>query len=376
MKYELLPLKSIDTSKYEILISISLFAMKCPYKNFKQYYIEPLYKWIDKIPNKAYVRLYVDESVVDNIHFKELFDKNLPNLEIVYFQFEDFYVNDLTYDASSCPKYEKYIETSGEIKGYTGHDGTFGSIVRFLPLYSEFRPKNIKYVWVSDIDLSCKTFNYKYINNLIKHKANLSYFSKSCYNKPWSDIEITHPVFAGRIIMNTNVRLNKKDFFDFLKDVKEMKYKSIYNEISLHYSGKEREVKDVKWFPVGFDELFLNKYIHPIFRRFKRIIYFDISLSLFRNYLGKEEKKEFNRLFNLCQELTHPVPVKARQRYIEMNEQLYNKIKYIDFNKIEGIDEEEVKTLNYCRRDYEQNNHVFDLTEIGATTVLIKYPYK
>lgn len=372
MKYNLITLKNVDVKKYEILISISLFAMKCPYKNFKQYYIDPLYKWIEKIPNKAYIRLYVDESVIDNPDFKELFDKKIPNLEIIYFQFDDFYINDLDYKASECPKYSKYI--SSEIKGYSGHDGTFGSIVRFLPLYSEFRPDNIKYVWISDIDLACKAFHYKYINNLTKHKASLSYFSKSCYNKPWSDIEIKHPVFAGRIIMNTNVKLNKKDFFDFLKDVRDLKYKSIYDEIALHYQNKEREVIGVKWFPVGFDELFLNKYIHPIFMKYKRIIYFDISLSLFRGYLNKEEKKEFNRLFNLCQELNQPVPIKARQRYIEMNKILYDKIKYLDFDKDESLDEFQAKTLNYCRRDYEQNSHIFDLTEIGATSVIIKKP--
>ncbi len=370
MNYEFLTLQKIDTSKYDILISTSLFMMKCPYKSFKQYYIEPFYKWIDKIPKNAYVRLYIDESVIDNIDFKELLDKKIKNLEIVFYQFDDFYINDVNYDGSICPKYEKY--TTEKANGYTGHDGTFGSIIRFLPLYSEFRPSNIKYVWVSDIDLAFKAFNFKYINNLKKNNAFVSFFSKSCYNKPWVDIEIKYPIFANRIIMDTRIKLNKKDFFNFLKDVRELKYQNIYDEISIHYSNKDREVKDVKWFPVGFDELFVNKYLHPIFLKYKRIIYFDISLSLFRDYLTKEEKKEFNRLFELCQELKQPIPIKARERYIEMNKILYEKIKDLDFSKIEGIKPEKVKTLNYCRRDFEENYKIFDLYEIGATTVLIK----
>ncbi len=364
-------LQKINTSKYDILISTSLFMMKCPYKNFEQYYIEPFYKWIEKIPKNAYVRLYVDESVIDKPEFKELYDKKISNLEIIFYQFNDFYITDKDYDGSVCPKYEKYI--SEKPSGYTGHDGTFGSIVRLLPLYSEYRPQNIKYVWITDIDLAYKAFNYKYINNLKKNNAFVSFFSKSCYNKPWTNIEIKHPVFAGRIIMNTKVKLNKKDFFTFLKDVRENKYRSVYDEITIHYSSKDREVKDVKWFPVGFDELFINKYLQPIFMKLKRIIYFDISLSLFTNYLSKEEKKEFNRLFQLCQELKQPVPIKARERYIEMNKQLYERIKDINFEDITES-KEESKVLDYCRRDFAENYKVFDLSEIGATTVLIRNP--
>jgi hypothetical protein len=363
-------LQKIDTSKYDILISTSLFMMKCPYKNFKQYYIEPFYKWIVKIPKNSYVRLYVDESIIDKLEFKELYDKKISNLEIVFYQFDDFYINDTAYDGSICPKYEKY--TTEKASGYTGHDGTFGSIVRLLPLYSEFRPQNIKYVWISDIDLAFKAFNFKYINNLKKNKAFVSFFSKSCYDKPWVDIEIKYPIFGNRIIMDTKVKLNKKDFFDFLKDVRGNKYQNVYDEIAIYYKNKDREVKDVKWFPVGFDELFINKYLQPVFLKFKRIIYFDISLSLFRNYLSKEEKKEFNRLFELCQELKQPVPIKARERYIQMNKELYQKIKNIDFREIEDIKPEDIKKFNYCRRDFEENYKIFDLTEIGATAVLIK----
>jgi len=346
----------------DILISTSLFKMKCPYKSFKQYYIEPMLKWIDKIPRNAYVRLYVDESVIDDEDFKELYDKKIRNLEIVFYQYDDFYDKDPNYDGSICPKYERFTQKTPN--GYAGHDGTFGSIVRLLPFYKEYRPKYIKYVWITDIDLAFKSFNYKYISNLKKYKADISFFSKSCYNKPWADIEIKHPIFAGRIIMNTKVDLNKNDLFKFLRDVRKGMYENIHDEIKLHYENKDRAVIGVKYFPVGFDELFINKYLNPEFMKYKRIIYFDISLSLFRNLLTKEEKKEFNRLFELCQELKQPVPIKARQRYIEMNEMLYERIKDMDFS--------DNKTLNYCRRDFEENMNKFDMYEIGATTVLVR----
>jgi hypothetical protein len=130
--------------------------MKCPYKSFKQYYIEPMLKWIDKIPRNAYVRLYVDESVIDDEDFKELYDKKIRNLEIVFYQYDDFYDKDPNYDGSICPKYERFTQKTPN--GYAGHDGTFGSIVRLLPFYKEYRPKYIKYVWITDIDLAFKSF--------------------------------------------------------------------------------------------------------------------------------------------------------------------------------------------------------------------------
>jgi len=360
-----------------ILISTSLFKMKCPYKNFRQYYIEPIMIWIEKIPKNSYVRLYVDESVIDDASFKELIDKKYKNLEIVFYQFDDFYIVDKNYDPVNCPKSKISSETnlslstypSQKIKPYTGHDGTFGSIVRLFPIYKEYRPRNIEYVWITDIDLSFKVFSYKYIANLKKNKANISFFSKSCYTKPWVDIELKHPVFAGRIIMSTKVKTDKNDMLKFLRDVRNNKYKHIMKEIEILYSNKDREVSDVKWFPVGFDELFINKYLQPLFLKYKRVIYFDISLSLFRDRLNKEEKKEFNRLFELCQELRKPVPIKARERYIEMNEQLYQKIKDEDFSDFAKPGD---KVLDYCRRDYEENNQNFDLTEIGATSILIR----
>jgi hypothetical protein len=332
--------KCYNVQKYEILISTCLFKMRHGYKDFKQYYIDKFKIWIEKIPKNAYVRLYVDATVIEDVNFLEIYDKQYKNLEIIFYQFDDFLDEDGVY-----------------------HDGTFGSIVRFLPMYFPFRPKHIKYVWITDLDLSYKALSSKYIYNLTKYKAKLSYFSKSCYDKPWARLDIKYPIFAGRIIMNTKVKLNIQDFVTYLNDVKSLKYKHIYDAIVEKNMGKQREVKDVKYFPVGFDELFLNEFIYPAFEKYKRIIYFDISLSLFRDYLPKDKKKEFNKLFNVCQELDHPVSPKVRKEFIRMNEELYEQIKNMDFN--------ENKVLEYCRRDYEEHHQNFDINEIGATSFVL-----
>jgi hypothetical protein len=329
-----------NVEKYDILISTSLFKMRHGYKDFKQYYIDKFKIWIEKIPRNAYVRLYVDATVIDDKDFLEIYDKQYKNLEIIFYQFND------------------YLEQDGE-----HHDGTFGSIVRFLPMYKEFRPNHIQYIWITDMDLSYKALSSKYLFNLKKNRALLSYFSKSCYDKPWARLDIKYPIFAGRIIMSAKIKLDINVFIKYLRDVRNGKYKYIYDAIVEKNKGKQREVKDVKYFPVGFDELFLNEFIYPIFSKYKRIIYFDISLSLFRDYLPKTEKKSFNKLFNVCQELDRPVSPKVRQEYIKMNEELYEQIRNTDLSQN--------KVLEYCRRDYEEHHDSFDVNEIGATSVII-----
>ena len=128
MKYSLKTIKECDISSYEICISCSFFKMNNAYRKTTKY-LEYFNKWFPIIPKSSYVRMYVDESILEDKDFIKLFNKNYKKLEIVFFEFEDF-------------------------KNGVYHDGTFGSIIRFLPLFNKpALPKNIKYIWINTFHL-------------------------------------------------------------------------------------------------------------------------------------------------------------------------------------------------------------------------------
>ena len=251
-------------SSYDTLISCSLFAMESSYRNFDAY-IQRMYGWVHRIPKTAYIRLYVDASVLDKEYFLKFMSKNENNnaLEVILYEFPDFVKNEIY------------------------HDGTFGTIVRFLPFYGKpFVPKHIKYIWSSDVDMPSYIFNYQNITDMKKNKADVSYYAFSCYPKRWvKDVEF--PIGAGKIITSTKIKYNFKDFENFLNDILKGKYDEDKDEVIKFYNeniNSKRPLKNIKYFPYGFDELFVNEFLSPVFAKHKRVIYLNISLESLRRY--------------------------------------------------------------------------------------------
>jgi hypothetical protein len=313
MKYTLLTIKEIEkVFKYEVMISCSLFKMFKGYKDFEKEYFNKLLGWIDKVEKNTYVRLYVDTSVIDLPGFDKLMDKKNRNLEIICFQFDEFLMEDGVH-----------------------HDGTFGSIVRFLPFYKQFRPKNIKYVWVSDIDVYPRVFSGKNISNMIKDKADVSYISLACYGKPWIFKDNDYPIVTYRLIINVQkVNLNFKDFETYLSDVIKNKYADIYEQIK-QYSIDNNELNRIpiyeyiKYFPYGFDELFVNKYYPKVLKFYKRRIALVLNLYIYKDILkdDKEKYKEYMKLHKLSWDLEHGLGVKGKKRLLELSEEIYENVK-------------------------------------------------
>lgn len=315
MKFTLLHIKEIDRAKlsrYTTMISCSLFKMVKGYKDFETEYFSKLLNWVDKVKSDTYIRLYVDASVIDQPGFEKLMDKKNQNLEIIMFQFDDFLLEDGIH-----------------------HDGTFGSIVRFLSFYEEYKPKNIKYVWVSDIDVFPRVLNHKNIDNMIKVKADISYTSLACYNKPWISKDNNYPIVTYRLIINVHkVKLNFKDFETFLKDVIKGKYNNIFEEIKQFSIDNNEKSKipifeHIKYFPYGFDELFVNKYYPKIFRNYKRRIALVVALYNYREILkdNKNEYKEYMKLHKLAWDAEFELSVKAKEKLLELSKKIYEKVK-------------------------------------------------
>jgi len=306
MRYLLTPIKEIDTSKYEVMISCSLFKMVNPYKSFKEKYLDRLSTWINQLPSKTYVRLYVDASVLDDIDI--LMEEVNDKLEIIMFQFDDFLMEDGIH-----------------------HDGTFGSIVRFMSFYDEFRPRNIKYIWITDIDIYPRVVDEKFLKNMIKEKADVSYLSMVCYNKPW--ISEDFPVIAYRIIVNVNnVKLDfNNTFIKYLIDVKNNKYSYIYDEIKIYYENdppKKNSFNVIKYFPYGFDELFIDKILLKEFNKYKRYISVVIHLFDFKKRLEDKNKiKEYIKLNQIIWDYQYHPTIKTKKVFLEYVEEIYDLVK-------------------------------------------------
>lgn len=310
--------------KYEIMISCSLFRMKNSYRNFG-IYVNSLLSWLPKIPKSAYVRLYVDASVISHPKYLKLTKYNLPKLEIVFFEAPDFM----------------------DSEGF--HDGTFGSIVRLYPLFHP--PTNADYVWTTDVDITSDFLNYNLIQRMKNTKSQLFYYSRSCYDKPWSE-NVMYPIWAGKIIMRTDVSLNKGNLTRYLNNVLKGEYKDIYTHIKNAYSAKKKMVfENIKYFPYGFDELFLNLYVYPEFINYRRIIFFSFGISkaegLYEIGLPTETLDRYLELYYYS-----GVKHLNKQEYtefIKLNNQIYEALNNFDFGNSEvGMH------LMKCKTEFEE----------------------
>ncbi len=214
-----------DNKKYNI-ISMSFFKMKRGYKKFYIYIngLKKKIKFRKKYLPDFKLRIFVDKSIIDDKEIMAIMnsDKNIQLVEYL------------------CPNYlekDKYY-----------HKGTFGTLVRFFPMF-DFPNNDAKDVMVWDIDLNNEDMFiantiYKFItnNNL---KLPFIYYGNMFLvnnNLPY--------IFAGRLY--NFKRLSAEPIIDFITNIdKQIVTKEIYLK-------KMKDYKDTN-IKYGIDELFLNK---------------------------------------------------------------------------------------------------------------------
>jgi hypothetical protein len=273
--FSLKVIKECKTYKnYDLCIACSLFKMKQAYRAFGKY-ITFFRKWMNRIPRTSYIRLYVDASVMEDEDFINM-DLNVPHLEIILYEFPQF-----------------VTDTSGAYY----HDGTVGTMARFLPLYNQpILPPSVKYVWITDVDMSATIFNYSNIKELNRYKADISFLSKACYTYEWANPELQYPILAGRIISSTNCMYSLKAFNNFLQDVLDGKYMKLKDRILSRLTDQPGNVHrmtqdQIKYFPYGFDELFTNYILSKDILRYRYLVYYDISFH-YLNYVYSFSNRE------------------------------------------------------------------------------------
>jgi len=335
---EIIKYNEVSTRKRN-LISLSIFKIKGPYRTFEKYtnYLNNLLKYLSPIINEndADVRVYFDDSchkelqpLINNYKNIEFYKFNYPKLRIGPF-----------------------------------HDGTFGSLVRLLPIFEIY----YEYIWVDDIDIPPKNIDFKYFNFIYKKRAKTIFFSIFCYQRPWikNNYNMNFPLI-------TNIKLPKQIFMKFIEDVANNKFESEVKEIVKYRSDRYVYDYPVKH-PYGMDEYFTNYIIYDnltnndktyllyevnIVRILKKVYYMNIS-----NY----EKDIIKKLVEL-QELNFKTHDKDINRNI-LNTfiKLFNKLKKEKLNEYIGNEYEKG-----CLEEFYSFIEQYNMTDINSIKLFVK----
>lgn len=251
-------IKIINSSiSNKILISTSLFYLENSYKNVSKY-INGLTKLVEFINLYKYytLRIYYDDSIFENLDYANLYIefKTNKHIELINYKCTQFIINN-----------------------NNNHIGTFGTLIRFLPL---FEKSNYDYIYISDIDDK----NYEYIDFYIKQISKKPYqiylinthnYGKRYYNYLENKFNFTAiaNIFVKKYRFNIKILL---DYLELLSNQNNLIYKKL-EEINIKFFSNN--INKYALYTYGIDEYFLNKYMLKNIS--KKIVYIlNESLSL------------------------------------------------------------------------------------------------
>ena len=242
------------------VISCSFFTMKDAYRQ-KERYISNLQLFCVSTKKPGFCcRIYTDDSGKDDAL---IISEKYPHVSVYHF---------------NCPEFREEV----------GHVGTFGTVVRFLPLFEE----GLEIVWVSDIDVPSVYLHTDQIESLKKYKCDIYYRTFLCYERKLYGRKYT--ILAGTIL--SRVQFPKQLLTRFLNTIKDGKQKDIIDKLN-----SENSRKPPSEFPYGLDEVFTNSsfYNYIVRHNFKCLIHKDYARAgMYLNYKGlvtKEEEELFHK---------------------------------------------------------------------------------
>ena len=273
--------------KSDKVLSCSYFTASDAYRKVEKYQKSLIRFLFFKNQFKDFeTRIYTDDTTKD---FALEISKNDPLVSVYHFNFP--------------PLREK----NGVSSGPRGHIGTFGTFVRFLPLFEV----GLKIVCVSDIDIPWNYLEQSILSNPIKSNAQFSYRSFVCYeNRLYGR---SYSILAGTMLsfITFPIEIFNKFLNDLVnpidklkKDIEELNKQNK----SLFYNYKETRI------PYGIDEVFTNQilYNYLILKNIRCYILKDYSYAgvylrlenlitpaeheLIYNYEYKPTQKNFNEL--------------------------------------------------------------------------------
>lgn len=197
------------------------------------------------------------------------FDKYIRNLELMLKNsrslkgFETRIYTDDTGADIALKAAEKYDDVSvyhfdcAEFREGEGHVGTFGTLVRFLPMFDD----TLKMVWISDLDVNFEPDWFS--NKLVKLVSDYDVFAENriCYDrKPWN-FGKKHAFVAYRMIFN--ITFPKRLLTHYINKLEDGGLKEAIDQVNDYNVRKPRNER----FPYGMDEYFINGVIYEYVRR-------------------------------------------------------------------------------------------------------------
>lgn len=235
--------KSAHNYKYKYLLSASLFYLKNSYKS-AQRYVNGILKIIEFINyhDDYCFRLYYDQSVFMYDKYSELmkFLKTIKKVELYEY---------------SCSKF-KCSKTS--------HIGTFGSMVRFMPLFEKTKDEHWELVYIIDVDDSNYCYIDMYVKSLMRAGSkkkfyfydfeNYKYKYMGKLNNKFDNVVLAN-IFVKNYLFDIKILVNYLDLLLKSDDIYNM-LNEINNESAIVKKSNNLVIKTY-----GLDEYFLNKYL-------------------------------------------------------------------------------------------------------------------
>jgi hypothetical protein len=206
------------------ILSVSFFTLQDPYRDFTKYqkYLERFYGYAKRDLPDFELRVYTDDTGKD---FALRSSESQDHVSVYYF---------------NCPQF----------KEGSGHQGLFGAMIRFLPLFEKHHT-----VWISDIDISEYFLDKSLLTKMSTNKCDFLICPYSCYFRKSFNQKYT--IIAHRII--SRIQLPKALFTRFLNKLLEGK---INTEIKYLNDENIAAGKHAYTVPYCTDELFLNTSVY------------------------------------------------------------------------------------------------------------------
>lgn len=272
---KIIPIKKLSDDirhNFDVCLSVSLFKMNDPYRNFGKY-VDKFLKLVPTVSPTFFIRLYTDAATYRNPDFKPIIDKQIPQLEIYLYEYPQFIVN----------------------KKLGFHDGTFGTLMRFLPLWDQdlWKKYKIRYVWVSDVDVYPAFLDPVILKIMQEQRCKIGHYSTACYDIPWLPNDVHYPVNAGKMIFHRDVKISEQKFNKFLRDILDGKYKPLKTAIEKFYSPtnrghavKHRSVTSGKYVVYGFDEYYCNHILNTDMKKYRICVQYNLDLQGMKHFFS------------------------------------------------------------------------------------------
>jgi hypothetical protein len=189
-------------TKYPNIIACSFFTMEDAYRSFEKYqrHLQRFLGQVKQLQNFE-VRVYTDDTGKD---FALKVSKD-SSVSVIHFD---------------CPDFREG----------RGHVGTFGTLVRFLPLFEKH-----EIVWIADIDIPDFFVGQKNLDEMFENKCEFKISSRICYERKVYGRK--HTMEAGRLI--STVHLPKRLLTSFITRLIDGKYEKEIQELKKNYEEKD-----------------------------------------------------------------------------------------------------------------------------------------